>query len=331
MIEENVARELWREARALGDTPSGEWTFPLHVCRAVASRPDGLDWSYEHLSGWEELLELDQLVTELTLEGDIEPHQIYSVTLGVHLFDESFYSVTGEIPLPEESEPYRGRHAVQMAGFEGDSLVFVGSWGSRWGDNGFGYLSRSYFEKHVDLILAVRPAIFGPSLKLDNAWKAYTWQQGRPGQFYLSDLRDLWFTENAIRAKIVTLNNTEHSVARRQLFDFHNRPFEIVELRVGNELCGRLHLIHNFSEGKSLIDELWVPPQSRRNGYGTYLAELAVELSQGRRLHARLHEADSQGYGLSRAEDFADKVGYTCEYLSTTRPNLALAATRKDS
>lgn len=321
-------RELWLQARALGGNPQGEWTYPLLFWRARVSHPDGLDFCYEDLTTWEQLSALVDFTTSMSQQG-ISPHQVYSVTLGLDVYDEMYYAPEGRLTLPAPEEPYRGRHVVQLVGMENDdTLVFMNSWGgTRWGDDGYGYISRAYFENHVDLVLAIRPAAFGSSLALDGELKRRSWAQGRPGTVLLDDIRAAWFTQNRPFGKSVVLQGEPHDLIGRRLFTVDGEPFQIVELRLGSCLVGRLHVEH--SSQVSIVRELWVPPNARRNGYGSQLLEVAHEFARrigNTRMVIFFHEADV--HHADAAYSFAQDHEYGLTSSESKRPNLSAIATR---
>lgn len=321
-----LGRDFWLQARALNKDPKGEWTFPLFLCRARVSQPDGLDFCYEHLSSWEQLTTLVKFVETLAQHG-ITPHNVYSVTVGIDIFDEAYYAHKGRLSLPVPGEPYRGRHAVSIVGMEDDkNIVFANSWGdTRWGDGGYGYISRAYFEKHVDLVLASRPALFGSSIALDKELKRRSWMAGRPGSVFMEDISAAWYTPNRPRGKSVTLHNQPHDLARRTLFTFDGEPFEITELRLNDSMVGRMHVMHSSRE--SVVTELWVPPGARRQGYGTLLLEVAEDLARAKGSERMLllgYEADESH--VDAACSFAKNYDYTTTSSSLKRPNLVAVA-----
>lgn len=70
----------------------------------------------------------------------------FPVLVGVSVY-ESFYqndsNITGKISLPDkDNEKLLGGHEILLVGFDDNTqqFTFVNSWGSSWGDNGFGYL-----------------------------------------------------------------------------------------------------------------------------------------------------------------------------------------------
>jgi C1A family cysteine protease len=60
-------------------------------------------------------------------------------------------SKTGVIPLPKEKEQMVGGHAIVIVGYDDQAsrVKFVNSWGSNWGEEGFGYLPYAYIAKYM--------------------------------------------------------------------------------------------------------------------------------------------------------------------------------------
>lgn len=72
----------------------------------------------------------------------------YVVALGIRIGLGFFWTADGQIPLPVSEDELRDGHAVLIVGYEEDqTLIFRNSWGSRWGDQGYGYLPYAYLER----------------------------------------------------------------------------------------------------------------------------------------------------------------------------------------
>jgi len=56
----------------------------------------------------------------------------------------------GVIRIPSSTEPIIGNHMITICGYDDTKLLlkFANSWGTKWGENGYGYLPYSYFENH---------------------------------------------------------------------------------------------------------------------------------------------------------------------------------------
>lgn len=76
------------------------------------------------------------------------------VVVGIPVY-ESFESTrvakTGMVPIPAPNEQIIGGHAIVIVGYDDakELLKFQNSWGSEWGDKGYGYLSYSFLKKYL--------------------------------------------------------------------------------------------------------------------------------------------------------------------------------------
>jgi hypothetical protein len=92
---------------------------------------------------------------ERELKGD-------SPVLGVVRIFENAYHVdsSGLVALPKAGDGNLGLHAVVFLDIEnkssGSQVVFVNSWGRRWGDAGLGRFDIEYFEKYCQQLWMVR-------------------------------------------------------------------------------------------------------------------------------------------------------------------------------
>lgn len=57
---------------------------------------------------------------------------------------------SGFIPMPKRSEQYQGGHAICVIGYDDSKKMFKfkNSWGSGWGDKGYGYLAYDYIKQY---------------------------------------------------------------------------------------------------------------------------------------------------------------------------------------
>lgn len=53
---------------------------------------------------------------------------------------------TGIVPYPNANDAVTGGHAVMAVGYTDSHVIFRNSWGTGWGDKGYGYLPWSYFD-----------------------------------------------------------------------------------------------------------------------------------------------------------------------------------------
>lgn len=71
------------------------------------------------------------------------------VVFGIEVFSEMMSDAvasTGIVPMPTPDEQAEGGHAICLAGYDDSSKLFKfrNSWGTSWGDNGYGYLPYDY-------------------------------------------------------------------------------------------------------------------------------------------------------------------------------------------
>lgn len=330
-----MARGLWRAARSLDPTGRLEWTFPSFLYRALALQPDagpeqirGLDLVYEQLETWDDIATV-LLIRDALLDVGERENWVPHVSLGVQLFDGAYRAAAGRLPLPEDDEPFRGRHFVGYLDLDGpEQLRFLNSWGD-WGDDGAGYISRAYFERYVDAVWLTRPSFLGPSPAMETQLREQSWRAGRPGLPTVNEIVSTWSASpNRIFAKEVDIGGTTYDVRGRSTYALRSagQPLQIIDLRLGDDVLGRLHVHHDGASGVTTIEELFVRPDHRRRGLGSFLDEVARDLAlrrNARILEIWLHEADAEGESTSRAEEFASRNGYAWDAMfRRTRPNI---------
>ena len=75
------------------------------------------------------------------------------VVAAIELFRSAYRAgPTGLLPLPNAGEKQVGRHAVLIVDIEAtgleEQIVFLNSWGPKWGDAGLGRFTAQYFSSH---------------------------------------------------------------------------------------------------------------------------------------------------------------------------------------
>lgn len=79
----------------------------------------------------------------------------YPVVFGFRVY--SYGNDEGEFPMPEPGQRARGGHAVAAVGFDDNrvigkskgALLIRNSWGTNWGNKGYGWLPYDYVRKHL--------------------------------------------------------------------------------------------------------------------------------------------------------------------------------------
>jgi hypothetical protein len=69
----------------------------------------------------------------------------------VEVYSNFYNAPDGEVPMPKPSDSYDGAHAICIVGYDDilKHLIFKNSWGTGWGDEGYGYLSYDFVQKYM--------------------------------------------------------------------------------------------------------------------------------------------------------------------------------------
>ncbi len=67
------------------------------------------------------------------------------IIVGISIYESFNNNQNGHIEMPKHTEKLLGGHCVLLVGYnENKEWIFRNSWGSEWGDNGYGYLPYEY-------------------------------------------------------------------------------------------------------------------------------------------------------------------------------------------
>ena len=70
---------------------------------------------------------------------------------GAEITNSWFNAPNGIIPMPNPNDEIIGSHVVCLTGYNDHKgmFKFINSWGSSWGDKGYGYFPYEFFEKYL--------------------------------------------------------------------------------------------------------------------------------------------------------------------------------------
>ena len=330
----------WYAARRLGGEPHLEWSFPILTYRTNALQAEtgpferhGLDLAYEPLGAWEEVIGCFAVRHSLK-DASVRPEWWPTISIGFAFYESGFYAPSGRLPLPSPTDSFRGRHVMAVVDATNDALKVISSW-SKWGEQGtgrwatfrFGYVSRAYFEAHVDSVWLSRAAWVGPSVEMDHRLKELNLIAGTPGRSNPQRFAESWSTANQRQEKPLRIGSWDLRLRRRLAFSMRNQAphLDFLDIHDGHRPIARAHVLHPRDHDYSIVQELFVPPNKRRHGLATVLVNHALELARHRgreRLRILLHEADDNDHGHRTALDFTKSLGFKWCDARSDRPNI---------
>jgi hypothetical protein len=249
--------------------------------------------------------------------------------MAVEWFESSYNASGGIIQMPAAGEKSIGLHAVAIEGYDpvAETFSFWNSWGSGWGDRGYGKMSLDYAWRYHHETCVTRYARWGPSpAKLGQMQNAQ--ENGK-------EIRRLWIVENPRFGYIV------RGKARKVAITYYYTisptsgvPVSCIELKTGFGLrIGWLFLRHSSDAIKySEITELYVWPIYRRMHLGADLERAAVEearIQGSSEIRLLMNEADCIiGPPRAAAREFAKACGYHQWWRNTVQPRACMTGTK---
>jgi GNAT superfamily N-acetyltransferase len=300
----------WDFARQLGMYPELEWSYPILTQRTWMLSSAVPAFFYEPLTEFDQVREVASLGREL--EGARKG--VLDVSVGFRYFDRFYRTTNGRLELPGPEERLRGRHWVNVGGVQdADHLHFRNSWGEGWGDHGFGYLSREYFDANVTGAYAAWPSDTGSSSKMMNCLEAAE-RKGLRHDHWV----ECWPTPNEFWVDGMLIDGVRHSTISWAVRSFETgRPVYVCELRNPARVLARLHVHGPALEGGAFsIRELFVLPLARRRGLGSMLEASAAERVRelgGGTIEAWINTPDDLPRTAPASHGFAESCGYQLE------------------
>jgi hypothetical protein len=331
LLENASSADHWRSTKEIDGLP-GEWTYPIFASRAEVFHASRLG----RLHFYDCIGDDDFVPLLIAIGGRLDQQRVrrvfwprISVTMQVF---RSIFSTPGNglVPLPDPSERPVGHHTVRLVGFEneGDTWKFANSWGTEWGDEGYGELSGAYRRKYVTEVWHQQ---FDCRIDTENFQTVMD----------IDDLdRRTWMASSAEYTRLTE----DHPLSRHQE-RIHIRMTDVVSLGTNRRVevleavtnagtrVGWAHLSHGFREdAKSAVaTEFFVWPPYRRCGVASMLESVieqrAIE-SGFRSILLHIHEGDAVAC-RQLAASAAQALGYRLSRSDARRPNLALVGSKQ--
>lgn len=174
-------------------------------------------------------------------EGKIILASELSFTASFNITDQWFDAENGVIKMPSADEEPTAGHSIHIIGYNDNAsqFIFQNSWGTNWGDKGYGYMPYEFFEKNLSEAWYCPFPLWQPPTSTDECLFEIIW-----------GLPDL-------------LDNVLHG---REIYD-----------KTNDECVGWVFAV--CRDGFLDIEELFVKPDYRSKGKGLRLAQMIKELS----------------------------------------------------
>ncbi len=318
----------WFYSRRLSGYPELEWSYPVMTERTwmLSSRAPAL--FYEPLSDFDQVRRAVYFSAELRGRGQNGPH----VGLGFKYFPSFYRTTTGRFPMPSPGQPPAGQHFVAIVGSSGpDELIFGNSWGPRWGDSGYGYMTREYFDSHVSTAMVNWSSLTGPSDEMNGCIAA----RRAARSVRAEDWIECWPTPNEFYGDQLLIDGVRYSAISWVVQSLESPSYVYVfELRNPRRVVGRLHLyLPADDSGLPCIRELFIAPEVRRRGLGSVLeataAEQAAELDF-QEIEIWIGIPDYRPRCRPASRGFAERQGYAFRATGDNNP-LGIATTGRRS
>lgn len=302
------------------DNTLGDGTFLLAGCRVNAFwKMDERQFFYEPISTYDSVLHA--LSDNIKLkEGGAPFYCSNFVSVAFRLFKSANDALQGRLPLPISSDKEQSHgHAVAVVGWDdcGESLYFRNSWGTSWGENGYGRLSREYFNRYVTDAYITRRVRWGIAInKIERLQTASTSR----------NFAAVWTDENPHWRYRVKYRGASRHIHIYDTWSYEYDCFvEVIEIRhrTGVRIAWA-YLFHLSDLPKiTLVKEFYVWSWFHRRGYGKWLEDLVCQQSRLRGseyIQILFHDMDGQARVRSAGRHFAVSRGYKWKWRSDIRP-----------
>jgi GNAT superfamily N-acetyltransferase len=267
---------------------------------------------YEPLSGHDAILRVlqrDAVLESLSLKT--RNH----VSIAFHMFPSAYDAPEGRLSLPKSGERPVAVHAVRIAGWEdsGETVYFANSWGTGWGDKGYGRMSRAYVDRYLQDAWTRQSIRYGPNA---HTMRAFAGAKTRSDQRAALSME---IGRRRFRIGPFTLVRYEALSVETGVRS------ETIEVRSAAGLRLGWAMVRHGQDDISRVHDLFVWPSFRRRGIGSYIDKVLVASARfngANELRVSLNACDALGTNPPVGIAFGSTLGYSWTWRSSTLPNL---------
>jgi len=139
-------RDGMKVLQTIGCAPEADYSYDIATFRNKPSAKAEVDAGAYKIKEYHRVLNFAAMQAALAAGSP--------VVIGISVFssfESEAVAKTGMVPLPKRGEQSLGGHAVLVVGYQnmGNTVYAIvrNSWGADWGDQGYFYLSKTYFDK----------------------------------------------------------------------------------------------------------------------------------------------------------------------------------------
>ena len=234
----------WRIMRGWGAPPEEAWPYDGRASSWPPVEPSNIDEIAKRYPGgrYQRVRSLKECKVVIAIQRS-------PVMVSLDITEKWFNALCGRIPTPSPDEESVGVHSVLLLSYDDQSqeFTFQNSWGEEWGDRGLGHISYEVFEN--------------------------TWIEG-----WLGYIPQEWYVD-APRSSAPDESRTGFIEQRRGLNEhgggiLHAREFVCAS---DGEMIGWSYAVERGALIE--IEELFVRPKFRRQGFGMRLMSGMVEIA----------------------------------------------------
>lgn len=227
------------------------------------------------------------------------------IMLCIDLYESFIKAPNGYVQLPLIGDKKYGGHSITILwnDSKNNRMKFVNSWGTEWGDKGYGYLPYEYIARFFieGWVMAFFPKISWTKFYKINLWKNFF--AAKPKNIDLGTFKD----KRGLEIRY------EHLAVRSLIFTRgYLNVINIFDPKVQNKYAGWCH--YSIKNNIIEIEEIFISPHHRGFGLGKNLFKLLEEAAPKwdiKKIHGWVSVEDANNEKDEKyVNEFLEKCGY---------------------